>query len=73
MTRWLSCSLRCRLWTWTWKILNTIIRRGKKSSNYPGSFTHNVATVKDKKDIAQGFNDFFVKVGQNLAKCIKKT
>ena len=56
----------------TWKILNTIIRKGKRSSNYPDSFTHNGATVKNKKDIANGFNDFFVKVGPNLAKCIKK-
>ena len=56
----------------TWKILNTIIRKGKRSSNYPDSFKHNGATVKNKKDIANGFNDFFVKVGPNLAKCIKK-
>ena len=50
----------------TWKILNTITRKGKRSSNYPDSFTHNSATVKNKKDIANGFNDFFVKVGPNL-------
>ena len=56
----------------TWKILNTIIRKGKRSSNYPDSFIHNSATVKNKKDIANGFNDFFVNVGPNLAKCIKK-
>ena len=42
----------------TWKIFNTIIRKGKRSSNYPDSFTHNGATVKNKKDIANGFNDF---------------
>ena len=52
--------------------MNTIIRNGKRSSNYPDSFTHNGATVNNKKDIANGFNDFFVKVGPNLAKCIKK-
>ena len=58
----------------TWKILNTIIRKGKSSSNYPDSFTHNGATVKNKKNIANWFNDFVVvKVGPNLAKCIKKT
>ena len=45
----------------TWKILNTIIRKGKRSSNYPDSFIHNGATVKNKKDIANGFNDFFCK------------
>ena len=53
-------------------MLNTIIRKGKRSSNYPDSFTHNGSTVKNKKYIANGFNDFFVKVGPNLAKCIKK-
>ena len=43
----------------TWKILNTIIRKGNISSNYPDSFIHNGATVKNKQDIANGFNDFF--------------
>ena len=56
----------------TWKILNTIIRKGKRCSNYPDSFTHKGATVKNKKDNADGFNDLCVKVGQHLAKCIKK-
>ena len=57
----------------TWKILNTIIvRKGKISSNYPGSFIRNGATVKNKEDIANGFNIFFVNVGRNLAKWIKK-
>ena len=52
--------------------MNTIIRnRGDKllCSNYPDSFIH--ATVNNNKDIANGFNDF-LKVGPNLAKCIKK-
>ena len=56
----------------TWKILNTIIRKGKRCSNYPDSFIHNGATVKNKKDIANGFHYFLVKVGPNLAECIKK-
>ena len=47
--------------------MNTIIRKGKRSSNYPDSFIHNGATVKNKKDIANGFNDFFVNVGPTLA------
>ena len=55
----------------TWKILNTIIRKGKRCSNYPDSYIHNGATVKNKKDIANGFNDCFVNEGPNLAKCIK--
>ena len=56
----------------TWKILNTIIRKFKRSSNYPDSFTHNGATVENKKTLPMGLMIFFVKVGPNLAKCIKK-
>ena len=44
----------------TWKILNTIIRKGKRSSNDPDSSTHNGATVKNKQDIANGFNNCFL-------------
>ena len=54
----------------TWKILNTIIRKGKRCSNYQYSFIHNGATVKNKKDISTGLMIFFVNVGPNLAKCI---
>ena len=53
----------------TLKILNTIIRKGKRSSNYPDSFTHNGATVKNnKKDIANGFNGFKKKSRTKLSK-----
>ena len=54
----------------TWKILNTIIRKGQHSSPLPDKFMSNGKTVTHKKDIANGFNDFFVNVGPNLAKDI---
>ena len=54
----------------TWKILNTIIRKGQHSSPLPDKFMSNGKTVTHKKDIANGFNDFFVNVGPNLAKYI---
>ena len=52
----------------TWKILNTIIRKGQQTSPLPDKFVSNGKTVACKKDIANGFNDFFVNVGPNLAK-----
>ena len=54
----------------TWKILNTIIRKGQQSSPLPDKFMSNGKTVTHKKYIANGFNDFFVNVGPNLAKDI---
>ena len=56
----------------TWKILNSIIRKGQKFTSFPDSFENNGATLKNKTDIANGFNDFFVKVGPNLAEKIEK-
>lgn len=55
----------------TWKILNTIIRKKQEHSPYPDKFKSNGKTITKKKDIANGFNDFFVNVGPNLAKNIK--
>ena len=55
----------------TWKILNsTIIMKGQQSSPLPNKFLSNRKTVNAKKDIANGFNDFFVNIGPNLAKDI---
>ena len=56
----------------TWKILNSIIRKGQKSTSFPDSFENNGATLKNKMDIANGFNDFFVKVGPKLAEKIEE-
>ena len=54
----------------TWKILNTIIRKGQQSSPLPDKFMSNGKTVTHKKDNANGFNDFFVNVDTSLAKYI---
>ena len=54
----------------TWKILNTIIRKGQQSSPLPDKFMSNGKTVTQKKDNANGFNDFFVNVDTSLAKYI---
>ena len=52
----------------TWKILNTIIRKGQHSSPLLDKFMSNGKMVTCKQDIATGFNDLFVNVGPNLAK-----
>ena len=36
----------------------------------PSEFINGKSVIKDKKSIANGFNDFFVNIGQNLAKTI---
>ena len=55
----------------TWKILNTIVTRRQQHSPYLGKFMSNGETIINKKVVVNGFNDFFVNVGPNLAKYIK--
>ena len=54
----------------TWKILNSIIKKSNNNSNYPTEFVNNGIVLNNKKDIANGFNDFFVNIGPQLAKKI---
>ena len=56
--------------TGTWKILNDIIGKKKNMSSFPETFKHNNKYLKNKKDISNGFNHFFVNVGPDLAKKI---
>ena len=51
----------------TWKILNNIIGKKKKMNNYPDTFKHNNKIFKSKQEISNGFNDFFVNIGPDLA------
>lgn len=58
----------------TWRILNSIIKKGSKNKNYPDYFKKDKDIVLDKtKDIVNEFNDFFVNVGFNLAKEIPES
>lgn len=50
----------------TCRIINRIIR--KNHSNYTESFIENEKEITNMKDVVEGFNNFFVKVGPNLAK-----
>ena len=54
----------------TWNILNNIIGKNKNQKSYPETFKHNNTLVTNKKDIANGFNNFFVNIGPDLAKNI---
>jgi hypothetical protein len=52
----------------TWNIINELIhKRKKKSSNLPAQFLRNNAIIKGNLNIANGFNDYFINVGPNLA------
>ena len=57
----------------TWAIFNTIIKKGHQAPSYPQEFVDNgsVVKIKNSMDIANGFNKFFVDIGQNLAKNIE--
>lgn len=55
----------------TWKILNSIIKKRQLQSCYPNSFISNGRLTRNTTDIVNGFNDFFVNVGPNLAKNIR--
>lgn len=53
----------------TWGIIKQVINK-KRSSSYPDYFTINSKNISDKKQIAQGFNKFFVNIGHELSKSI---
>ena len=48
------------------------MRKGQQCSPYRNEFQLNGTNISNKKDIANGFNDFFVNVGPNLAHANKK-
>ena len=56
----------------TWKTLNSIIKKGKSTSGYPNYFIKDSLTLHKSKEIANEFNNFFVKVGPSLANEIKE-
>ena len=56
----------------TWKVLNTVIRGVACPSKIPEMFLENNIEIKDTKDIANGFNRFFVNVGPKLAQGIQR-
>ena len=57
----------------TWTIVNDILNRTKKSSDFPKYFMINGEKVSDDKSIADSFNSFFANVGPNLSKQIQSS
>jgi len=55
-----------------WCVLKEVINK-KKSRLKPTSFIINNTNTSDKKTIAEGFNNFFVNIGNNLARDIPKS
>lgn len=49
----------------TWKILNGIIKNGKKGNVLPNYFTNKDKAVTNIYEIANAFNDFFLHTGYN--------
>ena len=53
-----------------WKVLKTIVALNSNSEKRQLCLTINNVAVTNRKDIANGFNDFFVSIGPELAKDI---
>ena len=52
----------------TWNILNSLIKKGLKKSEYPDHFnTENKPNISTLQEIVNEFNDYFINVGSNLA------
>ena len=50
--------------------MNNVIKKKISVSNIPTEFISDKKILKDRKDIANGFNEFFVNIGPALAKNI---
>ena len=56
----------------TWKILNEAIKKTNKNTEGPDFFIDSDGKlIKDKKEISNGFHNFFVNVGPKLANDIE--
>jgi exonuclease III len=55
----------------TWKTINDMIGNIKTKSDFPQYFLVNNEIVNNPKDIANEFNDYFVKIGTELASKIE--
>jgi len=52
----------------TWKIINNLLSKNKSSADSnPDLFQHEDGPLTDAYDIANGFNNYFINVGPNLA------
>jgi hypothetical protein len=51
----------------TWSTINDLLNKCKKKNEYPTSFTVHGKEIRDKKDIANQFNNFFGSIGPDLS------
>lgn len=52
----------------TWKLINTILGKKKSKFNDAQSFSYNDTVINDPIEIAEKFNEYFVKIGSNISK-----
>ena len=57
----------------TWKLIGTIIKRKTKGQCYPTKIIRHNKTYTEQRDIANQFNEHFVKAGPHLAETIPST
>ena len=57
----------------TWKLLNSIINKKKKTMLLGNEFEKNGEPITGNENIANGFNNYFVNVGPSLADNIPAT
>ena len=51
----------------TWNNINIMLNRNNNKSSFPDYFTHNNTTYNTPDAIAEGFNNFYVNIGPDLA------
>jgi hypothetical protein len=57
----------------TWKTISDLLNKNKKIKNFPEYFKYNGINIRDKLEIANMFNNFFVNIGPKLAQEIPQT
>jgi hypothetical protein len=57
----------------TWNVLNHAINRNKGKSRLPDNLTVNNNKISNKLDMANEFNKFFSKIGQEISESISTT
>ena len=50
----------------TWVTIDETLNKKRKSTEYPAEFFYNNRTIRDSKDIANSFNEYFSSIGQSF-------
>ena len=51
----------------TWNGIEEVMGKYHKAKNYPELFNYNIKKLKNKQDIVNNLNDFFINLGPTLA------